>query len=87
MSEKKDDGPQDYEKTDVLHRDLTVDTTPEILANEIAHEVENHKFSPWTKSMFHLYGVLFVAYCCGCLNGYDGVFHLTAYGIMTDLLL
>ncbi|RGP78341.1 lactose permease [Fusarium longipes] len=72
MSEKKEDGLHDYEKTDVLHRDLSTDLTPEVLANEIAHEVENHKFSPWTKSMFHLYAVLFVAYCCGCLNGYDG---------------
>ncbi|KAM0227122.1 hypothetical protein ACHAPO_011801 [Fusarium lateritium] len=72
MSEKKEDGALDYEKTDVLHDDLPVELAPAIIANEIAHEVENHKFSPWTKSMFQLYVVLFVAYCCGCLNGYDG---------------
>ncbi|KAG8668161.1 hypothetical protein FPOAC2_10071 [Fusarium poae] len=72
MSEKKQDGDLDYEKTDVLHDDMPVELAPAIIANEIAHEVENHKFSPWTKSMFHLYAVLFVAYCCGCLNGYDG---------------
>lgn len=74
MSTKANDGPMDYEKTDVLHRDLTPEMAPEVLANEIANEVENHKYSPWTKSMFQLYGVLFVAYCCGCLNGYDGMF-------------
>ncbi|KAH6695675.1 general substrate transporter [Plectosphaerella plurivora] len=45
---------------------------PETLAEQIAHEVDNTKYSPWTLSMFRLYGVLFVAYCCGCLNGYDG---------------
>ncbi|KAG9498102.1 hypothetical protein J7337_010995 [Fusarium musae] len=68
MSEKRDE----LEKSDVLHRDLTNDLPPEVLATEIAHEVENNKFSPWTPSMFQLYAVLFVAYCCGCLNGYDG---------------
>jgi hypothetical protein len=72
MSEKRDDAPMELEKTDVLHRDLTNDLPPEALATEIAHEVENNKFSPWTPSMFQLYAVLFVAYCCGCLNGYDG---------------
>lgn len=45
---------------------------PETLAEQIAHEVDNTNYSPWTLSMFRLYGVLFVAYCCGCLNGYDG---------------
>jgi hypothetical protein len=75
MSEKKQDGDLDYEKTDVLHDDMPVELAPAIIANEIAH-VENHKFSPWTKSMFHLYAVLFVAYCCGCLNGYDGMLSL-----------
>ncbi|GKU10440.1 unnamed protein product [Fusarium langsethiae] len=72
MSEKKEGGSLEYEKPDILHEDLPVELAPAILANEIANEVENHKFSPWTKSMFHLYAVLFVAYCCGCLNGYDG---------------
>ncbi|KAJ4326720.1 hypothetical protein N0V84_002836 [Fusarium piperis] len=45
------------------------DIAPTETAAEIAHEVENGKYSPWTASMFQLYGVLFVAYCCGCLNG------------------
>lgn len=72
MADNKNDASFGDEKADVLHRNLTPDVPPEVIANEIAHEVENHKFSPWTKSMFQLYGVLFVAYCCGCLNGYDG---------------
>ncbi|KAH7183528.1 general substrate transporter [Fusarium flagelliforme] len=72
MADNKNDASFGDEKAEVLHRNLTPDVPPEIIANEIAHEVENHKFSPWTKSMFQLYGVLFVAYCCGCLNGYDG---------------
>lgn len=46
------------------------EVAPAEIAAEIAHEVENSEFSPWTASMFQLYGVLFVAYCCGCLNGY-----------------
>jgi hypothetical protein len=45
---------------------------PVAIAIEIAEEVVSNKYSPWTWSMLRLYGVLFVAYCCGCLNGYDG---------------
>jgi hypothetical protein len=39
---------------------------------QLAHEVDSTKYKPFTMSMFRLYGVLFVAYLCGCLNGYDG---------------
>lgn len=38
----------------------------------IATEVESSEDSPWTFSMFRLYGVLAIAYLCGCLNGFDG---------------
>ncbi|KAF5664813.1 lactose permease [Fusarium heterosporum] len=72
MSAKRDDAPLEPEKPDVLHRDVTNDLAPEELATEIAHEVEKSDYSPWTASMFKLYVVLFIAYCCGCLNGYDG---------------
>ncbi|GJD03630.1 lactose permease [Colletotrichum higginsianum] len=48
------------------------DEKRDLYNNHIAHEVEDGNYSPWTKSMWHLYGVLFVAYCCGALNGYDG---------------
>ena len=41
-------------------------------AVRIAQEEQNTKYSPWTKHMFRLYGVLALAYLCGCLNGFDG---------------
>ncbi|GKT46095.1 lactose permease [Colletotrichum spaethianum] len=66
----------DDEKRDLASSDAVEDVSPTVIAavaaHEIANEVEGGKYSPWTKSMFHLYGVLFVAYCCGALNGYDG---------------
>ncbi|KAM5386634.1 hypothetical protein ACJZ2D_000597 [Fusarium nematophilum] len=64
--------PVENEKANAFHENLHENAAPEHLAAEIAHEVENRKFSPWTASMFQLYAILFVAYCCGCLNGYDG---------------
>jgi hypothetical protein len=39
---------------------------------QIATDVDDSNDSPWTWSMFRLYGVLLVAYLCGCLNGFDG---------------
>lgn len=66
--------PVDDEKRDLASSDVMEDAPPAVVAavaaHEIAHEVEDGKYSPWTKSMFNLYGVLFVAYCCGALNGY-----------------
>ncbi|KAK1469774.1 hypothetical protein CMEL01_01541 [Colletotrichum melonis] len=66
----------DDEKRDLASSNVMEDAPPTVVAavaaHEIAHEVEDGKYSPWTKSMFNLYGVLFVAYCCGALNGYDG---------------
>ena len=41
-------------------------------ALRLAEDVSQTKQSPWTKSMFRLYGCLLIAYMCGCLNGYDG---------------
>ena len=41
-------------------------------AVQLAQDVEETKYSPWTLSMFRLYLVLACAYLCGCLNGYDG---------------
>ncbi|KAF4960747.1 hypothetical protein FSARC_10376 [Fusarium sarcochroum] len=72
MSAKPETAPAEHEKSDALHRDLVEEVAPVEVAHEIAHEVENNDYSPWTASMFQLYGVLIVAYCCGCLNGYDG---------------
>jgi hypothetical protein len=41
-------------------------------AIQLAEAVESTNYSPWTPSMFRLYGCLLIAYLCGCLNGYDG---------------
>lgn len=38
----------------------------------LATEADTSFYSPWTKPMFRLYGVLAIAYLCGCLNGFDG---------------
>ncbi|KAG4437670.1 hypothetical protein IFR05_006832 [Cadophora sp. M221] len=38
----------------------------------LATEADTTIYSPWSKSMFRLYGVLAIAYLCGCLNGFDG---------------
>ncbi|KIM98518.1 hypothetical protein OIDMADRAFT_167318 [Oidiodendron maius Zn] len=43
-----------------------------VTAVQLAQDVEETKYSPWTWSMFRLYLVLACAYLCGCLNGYDG---------------
>lgn len=41
-------------------------------AVQLAHDVSDTKYSPYTLSMLRLYGCLSIAYLCGCLNGYDG---------------
>jgi hypothetical protein len=41
-------------------------------AVQLAHDVDNTVYSPWTMTMFRLYSCLIIAYLCGCLNGYDG---------------
>ncbi|KUJ11142.1 putative lactose permease [Mollisia scopiformis] len=38
----------------------------------LATEADTTTYSPWSRSMFRLYGVLAIAYLCGCLNGFDG---------------
>ncbi|KAL4885462.1 general substrate transporter [Aspergillus karnatakaensis] len=47
-----------------------VGNTEELLY--VAEQVAEIRCSPWTKSMFRLYGCLLISYFCGCLNGYDG---------------
>jgi len=42
------------------------------VAVQLAHDVDDTVYSPWTPRLFRLYLVLFVAYACGCLNGFDG---------------
>ncbi|KAF6809825.1 MFS monosaccharide transporter [Colletotrichum sojae] len=51
------------------------DLSPEVhvdAAVHIAQETQDGVYSPWTPSMFKLYGVLCIAYLGGALNGYDG---------------
>lgn len=38
----------------------------------LAHDESQQRYSPWTWSMWRLYGCLWIAYLCGCLNGFDG---------------
>lgn len=41
-------------------------------AVEIAEGVDLTKYSPWTWSMFRLYGCLLIGYLCATVNGFDG---------------
>lgn len=47
-----------------------VSGTEELL--HVAEQAAEIRCSPWTKSMFRLYGCLLISYFCGCLNGFDG---------------
>lgn len=38
----------------------------------LVQDEEQQRYSPWTRSMWRLYGCLWIAYLCGCLNGFDG---------------
>jgi hypothetical protein len=38
----------------------------------LATEADTTTYSAWSPAMWRLYGVLFVAYLCGLLNGFDG---------------
>lgn len=62
-SPEKDATAADH-KEDTLHEtDVTV---------QLAHDVDDTKYSPWSLQMVRLYLVLSLSYLCGCLNGYDG---------------
>jgi len=58
------------ESTAVEHRDDKFHDTD--VAVQLAHDVDETEYSPWTPRLLRLYLVLFIAYACGCLNGYDG---------------
>jgi hypothetical protein len=74
MADNKTGVPTVDEKENIMSNsnDFKTDLNSVAVAIEIAEEVDSSNYSPWTWSMLRLYGVLFVAYCCGCLNGYDG---------------
>jgi len=42
------------------------------VAVQLAHDVDDTKYSPWSLPMIRLYLVLSLSYLCGCLNGFDG---------------
>ncbi|KAJ9151660.1 Sugar transporter-like protein [Coniochaeta hoffmannii] len=79
------------------HRDELHDADAAV---QLAHEVDETVYSPWTFTMLRLYLALGVAYLCGCLNGYDGslmgglngmksyqnYFHMTVAGSSTGLV-
>ncbi|KAH8588133.1 lactose permease [Bisporella sp. PMI_857] len=48
------------------------DICPASNVAQLANDVGEAQYNPWTKNMFRLYGCLLIAYFCGCLNGYDG---------------
>ena len=66
-------------KSDTTHAENPVADNAQFEVNndagtavQLAHDLEQQQYSPWTKNMFRLYGVLCIAYLCGCLNGFDG---------------
>lgn len=67
-----EDGKGDVNLYENVSRDDTAKVGLAGEALQLSDDVDSTKYSPWTKSMFRLYGVLAVAYLCGCLNGYDG---------------
>ncbi|KAK1757771.1 C6 zinc finger domain-containing protein [Echria macrotheca] len=82
----------------IEHRDEKYHDTD--VAVQLAHDVDDTVYSPWTPRLFRLYLVLFIAYACGCLNGFDGslmgglngmlsyqhYFHMAAAGSSTGLV-
>lgn len=64
------DKPELHLQEDVLQTESKTD----VLSNavQLAHDATEGKYNPFTPSMWRLYGCLWVAYLCGCLNGYDG---------------
>ncbi|PGH15984.1 hypothetical protein AJ80_05360 [Polytolypa hystricis UAMH7299] len=64
----------DTEKTDAQFHE-TIPGSHGVAVDDallLAAESSMENLSPWTLSMFRLYGCLAIAYLCGCLNGYDG---------------
>ncbi|OBT96818.1 hypothetical protein VE01_04067 [Pseudogymnoascus verrucosus] len=64
------DKPELHLKEDVLQTESKTDELSN--AVQLAHDATEGKYNPFTPSMWRLYGCLWVAYLCGCLNGYDG---------------
>ncbi|AEO70640.1 7b631b26-01bc-4e01-952b-bb8dd668b6a9 [Thermothielavioides terrestris] len=39
---------------------------------ELFAAIKEANINPWSKTSFHLYYAIFIAFCCACANGYDG---------------
>ncbi|KAH8879492.1 sugar transporter-like protein [Thozetella sp. PMI_491] len=57
------------EKAAAAHRDGLQEADSAV---QLAHDVDETVYSPWSKGLLKLYLVLVIPYLCGCLNGYDG---------------
>ncbi|KIW33267.1 uncharacterized protein PV07_00134 [Cladophialophora immunda] len=54
------------------HSEYVEDVQPVSHAIQLAEDMANAEYRPFSRSMLRLYGCLAIAYLCGCLNGYDG---------------
>lgn len=82
-----DSGEKDSSAVTHTGGDLHQDTD---VAVQLAHDVTNATYSPWSPTMWRLYAVILVAYLCGCLNGYDGSLMgglngMTSYQVFFDM--
>ncbi len=68
--------PSSEEKTaaavELDHVDGILREDDEAAGIQLAHDVDDTTYSPWSFRMLRLYLVLSLSYLCGCLNGYDG---------------
>jgi hypothetical protein len=78
----------DIKKDGVTHvDDLDNDFRDTRVAVQLSEEAVHIKQSPWTSSMWKLYGCLAIAYLCGCLNGYDGSLMVSLHPYILLVLL
>jgi hypothetical protein len=78
----------DIKKDGVTHvDDLDNEFRDAKFAVQLSEEAVYIKQSPWTSSMWKLYGCLAIAYLCGCLNGYDGSLMVSLYPCILLVLL
>jgi hypothetical protein len=62
--------PMDADRAAAVQPSVSHDD--DVTAIQLAHDVDDTQYSPWTKGMFKLYAILLIPYLCGALNGYDG---------------
>jgi hypothetical protein len=78
----------DIKKDGVTHvDDLDNEFRDAKIAVQLSEEAVHMKQSPWTSSMWKLYGCLAIAYLCGCLNGYVGSLMVSLHRCILLVLL